>query len=159
MRTMFAGALRSHVLLLALGALPLVGELGCTKMEEAVRRRGSDAGTYSVVTDEKGEETQIRMGPGPVPPEFPPGMPLYPGATFASTARTAQSVVVGLSTSAPPDSVYAFYAKQPGFEQVSDQKVNGVRVLRFKHTASGKDFQLIANVEGRTTNVALVAPL
>ena len=156
---MFPVTRRSHLILLALGALPLVGGLGCKKMEDALRRRGSDAGTYSIVTDEKGEETQIRMGPGPVPAEFPPEMPLYPGATFASTARTAKSVVVGLSTSAPPDSVYTFYGKQPGFEQVSDQKVNGVRVLRFKHTASGKDFQLIANVEGRTTNVALVAPL
>lgn len=148
-----------HWLVLALGVLTIVGGLGCTRSDRGVERGNNDGGTYSIVRTKNGGETRVRLGPGPIPPEFPPNMPLYPGAEFSSTARTAKSVILALSTTDALDAVFAFYRKQPGYEEISDADVDDMRVLHLKHAASGKDFQVIVKISGHRTEVSLVAPL
>jgi hypothetical protein len=114
---------------------------------------------YSVVRAKDGHETQVRLGRGPMPAEFPPDVPLYPGAELTATVRTATSVVVTFSTSGAVDAMYAFYVKQPGYEQLSDVVVDGSRVLQVRQVASGKDFQVIVKLDGSRTETSLVAPL
>ena len=137
----------------------IVGGLGCKRIDRDLQRSNGDSGTYSVVRTKDGSETRVRFGAGPIPPEFPPNMPLYPGAEFSSTARTAKSVILSLSTSDPLDAVFAFYRRQRSYEELSDVDVDNLRVLHLKHTASGKDIQVIVKVSGHRTEISLVAPL
>lgn len=106
-----------------------------------------------------GTETRVRPGAAPVPSEFPPGMPLYPGTHVLSTARSAQSVGITLSTHASPEEVRTFYRKQPGYSVISDTTVNGFRVLHLKHDPSGKDLEVLTKRRGQSTDVTLDAPL
>ena len=105
----------------------------CKTRDRAV---ATDAGEYAVVRDKDGTETRVRLGAGPIPPEFPPAMELYPGAEFTSTARTKGNVIVALSTTDSLEAVFAFYRKQPGYEEISDVEVRGMRVLNLKHQTS-----------------------
>jgi hypothetical protein len=141
---------------LAIAVLLLLPGLGCKRTAPNGVDAGASADPYTRVRSEDGSESRVRLGPGPIPPEFPPDVPLYPGAEFSSTVRTAKSVIVMLATSDPPDAVYAFYGKQPGYEQLSDLTVGDKRVLHLKQLASAKDFQVIVQAEGGRSRVSLV---
>ena len=143
-------------LVFVLGILAIGGEAHCQRTNHGT---DADSAGYAVVRDKDGGETRVHLGAGPIPPEFPPTMALYPGAEFNSTARTAKSVVLSLSTKDSLEAVFAFYRKQPGYDEISDLEVDDMRVLHLKHRASGKDFQVVAKIDGRTTKVSLVAPL
>lgn len=137
--------------LLGVALIATVLGFGCKRIE-----RGEDRDGYSIVRNKDGGETRVRLGAGPVPPEFPPNMPLYPGAEFSSTARTAKNTVLLLSTHDSLDAVFAFYRKQPDYEEVSDVEVDGMRVLHLKHKASGKDVQVVVKIGGQSTEISLV---
>ncbi|MEO6419088.1 MAG: hypothetical protein ABIP39_06760 [Polyangiaceae bacterium] len=149
-------SLRSRPLLFVLAVL-IVGP----QCKRRTHGAGTDAGSddeYMVVHDSKdGTETRVRLGSGPIPPEFPPGLQLYPGATFSSTARLENSIIVILRTTDSPEAVFAFYRKQSGYDETSDVTIKDKRVLSLKHRASGKELQIVVKVEDGRTIVSLVA--
>jgi hypothetical protein len=147
---------RLRTLLFMAGILTLGPQ--CKRRDHGAISDGGANGEYAIVHNKDGSSTRVRLGAGPIPPEFPPGLKLYPGAEFSSTARTAKDVIVNLRTPDSLDAVFAFYRKQPGFDEISDVEVNGMRVLHLKHRASGKDFQVVVKV-GPRTEVSLIAPL
>lgn len=149
-------ALGIRRLFFVLGFLAIGSGVHCKRTHHGT---DGESGEYAVVRTKDGGETRVRLGAAPIPPEFPPTMQIYPGAEFTSTARTKKSVVVALSTTDSLEAVFAFYRKQPGYDELSDVEVDGMRVLHLKNPASGKDFQVVVKVEGRTTKVSLVAPL
>ena len=142
--------------LLAIAVLLSVSELGCKRTDPTRHDGAASADPYTAVRSEDGSESRVRLGPGPIPPEFPPGVPLYPGAEFTSTVRTAKSVIVMLATSDPPEAVYSFYGKQPGYEPISDLTVGDKRVLHLKQLSTAKDFQVVVQTEGSRSRVSLV---
>jgi hypothetical protein len=138
---------------LALWLLPAAAGLACKQGQHT----GKDGGdSYMTVRLKDGGETRVRLGPGTIPPEFPPGTALYPGAEHSSTARTADHVVIVLTTPDPVDSVLAFYRRQPGYQEISDVDVEDKRVLHVRHVASGKDLQVVIETQGRPRQVSLV---
>lgn len=146
----------AQLLGLAALALPAIAGFGCKKFAAS---GPTDAGDYTVVHVRDGGDVRVHLGPGPIPAEFPPGLPLCPGAQFESISRTGKDVVLMLVTRDPPDAALAFYRRQPGYEVTFDSEIEGMRVLNVTHPGSGKKFQVLAEVEGRATRVSLVAPL
>ena len=136
----------------------LAATVSCKPHDPGADSTNSSGDGDTVVRTKSGEETHVHLGAGSIPPEFPPGMALYPGSDFTSTARTARDVVLSLSTSDTVAAVFAFYRKQ-GYEELSDLQVEDHEVLHLKDRASGKDFQVVVKPSGSRTGVALVAPL
>jgi hypothetical protein len=153
--------LRSAVVVLVACVL-VVGPQCKPRARADARAAGADGGSrdddgaYDVVRSADGGETRVRLGAGPIPPEFPPGTKLYPGASFSSTSRLKSSVVIMLHTHDSADAVFAFYRAQPGFEETSDAVVKNQRVVNFKHHGSGKELRIVVKADGARTQVSLV---
>jgi len=145
--------------IVAVGIALVVAAEGCSRSERSDGHGAASGAPNSWVRADDGSEARVRLGPGPIPAEFPPNVPLYPGAQLTSTVRTAKDVVVLLSTRDPVGAVLEFYRKQPGYEEISDQTIGDQRVLHFKHAASTKDFQVVVKVGDGLTQVSLVAPV
>lgn len=111
---------------------------------------------YAVVKSKDGTTTEVRLGPGPLPPEFPPGLNLYPGAEFTSTARTGNKVLVLLSTPDSADQVFAHYRALSGFEELKEVEVEEYRSLLLMHEETRRDVQVLAKPVGSRTEISLV---
>lgn len=144
------------LVLVALATPPVAGAAGCKRFAHHQSDGGAD--DYTVVRGKDGGEAWIRLGAGPMPAEFPPGMQFYPGAEVTETSRIAKNVIVGLSTHDPVETVFAFYRKLPGYTALSEPEVKGTHVLRLKHTASGKEAVVLAAVYGTRTTISLSTP-
>ncbi len=142
--------------LVVLAFLPAITGSGCKGL--GGRASQDKAEGYEMVRLPDGGDTQVRLGPGSIPPEFPPGLALYPGAKFTSTGRVSKSVVIALDTADSADKVLAFYREQPGYSVTFESEVDGHRVLNMKHMPSAKELQVLAKPSGSQTQVSLVAP-